>query len=329
MKLVILERKKITWFFGWVLLVVLSTVAVTQWSAIQRRWYGVKDGVMLEGRSMARLLPDEVRTIVTEMAKFYTLEPQNAGYFVETGEVIPEKEGRGVDVEATVAAVLAAEPGARLNLITYAIPATVSKEYFTPVFQGPTDQKKASLTINVAWGEAELPALLKILQERGVKATFFFDGAWVKKFPEMVKAIHAAGHEVANHGLYHGHPAQMSRDELKRLIVENNQLLAEVIGTEPAKLFAPPYGEFNDQIVAVAGNLGYRTIMWTIDTIDWQRPAPEVIIRRVVDKIKPGAIILMHPTVPTVQALGQIIQTLQGQGYSLVTVSELLTGKRP
>lgn len=273
MKLVILERKKITWFCGWLLLVVVSAVAVTQWSALQRRWYGVRDGVLLEGRSMARLLPEEVRTVVTEMAKFYTLEPQNAGYFVETGEVIPEKEGRGVDVEATVAAVLAAEPGARLNLITYAIPATVGKEYFTPVFQGPTDQKKASLTINVAWGEAELPALLKILQEREVKATFFFDGAWVKKFPELVKAVHAAGHEVANHGLYHGHPAQMSRDELKRLIVENNRLLAEAIGAEPAKLFAPPYGEFNDQIVAVAGNLGYRTIMWTIDAIDWQRPA--------------------------------------------------------
>ena len=120
----------------------------------------------------------------------------------------------------------------------------------------------------------------------------------------------------------------MSRDELRRLIVENNQLLAEVIGTEPAKLFAPPYGEFNDQIVAVAGNLGYRTIMWTIDTIDWQRPAPEVIVRRVVDKIKPGAIILIHPTVPTVQALGRIIDTLQGQGYSLVTVSALLTENR-
>ena len=329
MKLVILERKKITWFFCWVLLVVISAVAVTQWSVLQRRWYGGKDGVMLEGRSMARLLPGEVRTIVTEMAKIYALAPQNAGYFVETGEVIPEKDGRGVDVEATVAAILAAEPGARLNLITYAIPATVSKEYFAPVFQGPTDQKRASLTINVAWGEAELPAMLKILQERGVKATFFFDGAWVKKFPEFVKEIHAAGHEVANHGLYHGHPAQMSRDELRRLIVENNQLLGTVIGTEPAKLFAPPYGEFNDRIVAVAGNLGYRTIMWTIDTIDWQRPAPEVIVRRVVDKIKPGAIILMHPTVPTVQALDRIIQTLQGQGYSLVTVSTLLDGIRP
>lgn len=324
MRLVVVERKKITRFFCWVLLAVISAVAAVQWSALQRKWYGVRDGVMLEGRSMARLLPAEVKKVVSEMAKLYTLSPQNAGYFVETGEVIPEKDGRGVDIEATVAQVLAAPPGARLRLITYAIPASVGKEYFTPVFQGPADQKKVSLTINVAWGEAELPAMLRILKERGVKATFFFDGAWVKKFPEFVKEIHAAGHEIANHGLYHGHPLQMSREELKRLIVENHQLLAGVIGTEPAKLFAPPYGEFNEEIVAVAGNLGYRTIMWTIDTIDWQRPAPEVIIRRVLDKIKAGAIILMHPTVPTVQALDRIIRELQGQGYALVTISELL-----
>lgn len=327
MKLVILERKKITWLFCWVLLVVVSAVGTTRWLALQRKWHGVKDGVMLEGHLMGRLLPAEVEKAVAEIAKKHTLAPQNAGYFVETGEVIPEKEGRGVDIEATVAQVLAANSGEHLQLITYAIPATVGKEYFSPVFQGPTDQKKVSLTINVAWGEAELPAMLKILKERGVQATFFFDGAWVKKFPEMVKEIHADGHEIANHGLYHGHPAQMSRDELKRLITENNQLLAEVIGTDPPKLFAPPYGEFNEGILAVAGNLGYRTIMWTIDTIDWQRPAPEIIIRRVVDKIKAGAIILMHPTVPTVQALEQIIQSLQGQGYKLVTVSELLKEK--
>ncbi|HHT49846.1 MAG TPA: polysaccharide deacetylase family protein [Firmicutes bacterium] len=324
MKLVIVERKKVTWFVCWALLVVISAVAVTQWSALQRKWYGVKDGVMLEGRSMARLLPAEVKKVVTEMAKFYTLPPQNAGYFVETGEVIPDKEGRGVDIEATVGQILTAQPGAQLRMITFAIPASVGKDYFSPVFQGPADQKKASLTINVAWGEEELPALLQILKKRGVKATFFFDGAWVKKFPEFVKEIHTAGHEIANHGLYHGHPAQMGREELKRLIVENDQLLAGVIGAEPAKLFAPPYGEFNEEIVAVAGNLGYRTIMWTIDTIDWQRPAPEVIIRRVVDKMKGGAIILMHPTAPTVQALDRIIQALQGQGYELVTVSELL-----
>jgi probable sporulation protein (polysaccharide deacetylase family) len=292
----------------------------TQWSQAKRIWFGVKDGVTLEGHTMARLLPEEVRKV----AKFYAIEPRDAGYFAETGEIIPEKDGLGVDIEATVNSVLSAAPGESLHLVTYALPAAVSKDYFSPVFQGPATKQRVSLTINVAWGEEELPALLAILKQYGVKATFFFDGAWVKKFPEMVRQIAADGHEIANHGLYHGHPSRLSREELRRLVLENHQLLAEVTGGEPAKLFAPPYGEFNDQIVAVAAELGFRTIMWTIDTIDWQRPAPEVIIRRVVEKLKPGAIILMHPTVPTVRALEPILTHLREQDYTAVTVSALL-----
>ncbi|NLW55079.1 MAG: polysaccharide deacetylase family protein [Firmicutes bacterium] len=327
MRLIILERKKVVLFTCWLMLVLVGIGLATHWPQAKRQWFGVKDGVTLEGHSMARLLPEEVRKVVTELAKFYSIEPRNAGYFAETGEIIPEKDGLGVDIEATITSVLSAAPGESLSLVTYALPATVSKDYFSPVFQGPTTHQRVSLTINVAWGEEELPAMLAILKKHGVKATFFFDGAWVKKFPEMVRRIAAEGHEIANHGLYHGHPLRMNREELRRLVLENDRLLAEVIGGEPAKLFAPPYGEFNEQIVAVAADLGFRTIMWTIDTIDWQRPAPEVIIRRVVEKLKPGAIILMHPTVPTVSALEPILTHLREKDYTAVTVSTLLRGE--
>lgn len=311
-------------FTCWLMLVFLGVSLATHWSQAKRQWFGVKHGVTLEGHSMAQLLPEEVRKVVTELAKIYSIEPRNAGFFAETGEIIPEKSGRGVDIETTITSVLTAEAGESLSLVTYAIPATVGKDHFSPVFQGPTTHQRVSLTINVAWGEEELPAMLEILKKYGVNATFFFDGAWVKKFPEFVRQIAEEGHEVANHGLYHGHPARMGKEELQRLVLGNARLLAEVTGQEPAKLFAPPYGEFNEQIVAVAANLGYRTIMWTIDTIDWQRPAPEVIIRRVVEKLKPGAIILMHPTAPTVSALEQILSHLKNKGYTVVTVSNLL-----
>src|SRR5690606_8603223 len=217
-----------------------------------------------------------------------------------------------------------AQPGEALSLVTYAIPAAVTSDFFTPVFKGDTSGKKASITINVAWGEEEIPAMLSILREHGVKATFFFVGDWVRKFPDLVREIHREGHEVANHGLYHGHPNKMSRAELRELILENTRLLEEVTGAPPAKLFAPPYGEFNSEVLAVAGNLGYRTILWTIDTVDWKRPAPEVIIQRVTGRIEPGAIILMHPTAPTVAALGAIIKNLKEQGYTLLPVGKLL-----
>ena len=161
MKLVIVERKKVTWFVCWALLVVISALAVTQWSALPRKWYGVKDGVMLEGRSMARLLPAEVKKVVTEMAKFYTLPPQNAGYFVETGEVIPDKEGRGVDIEATVGRDLDGSLAPSYDY--FAIPAGW-KDYFSRFRDG---RSKSKPNINVAWGEEELPALLQILKSGG------------------------------------------------------------------------------------------------------------------------------------------------------------------
>lgn len=324
MAVVILQRVKIVRFFCWAFLVFVIIWGISHWPEAGRNLYGVKDRVSLEGLSVERLLPNELRSLVEELAERQVLQPQNAGFFPETGELIPEKHGVGVDIDGTVENVLRAQPGEALSLITYSIPATVTRDFFTPVFRGATTGKKTSITINVAWGEEEIPAMLAIFREHEIKATFFFVGDWVKKFPGLVKQISGEGHEIANHGLYHGHPNQMNRTELHNLIVENARLLDEVTGEPPVKLFAPPYGEFNEEVLSVAGSLGYRTILWTVDTVDWKRPAPEIITRRVTEKIEPGAIILMHPTAPTVEALGTIIKTLKEQGYTFVTVGRLL-----
>jgi len=324
MALIVLERGKIIRFFCWSFLLLLALLAVSRWPEVARSLYGVKDRVTLEGLPVERLLPGEVRAVVEELAEKYFIRPQNAGFFPETGEVVPERDGLGIDIESTVESILQARPGENLSLITYSIPAAVTGDYFSPVFHGNSERNEVSITVNVAWGEEEIPGLLAVLRENAVKATFFFVGDWVKKFPDLVRDISREGHEIANHGLYHGHPNTMSRDELNRLILDNARLLDEVTGEPPAKLFAPPYGEFNEQVVSVAGNLGYRTILWTVDTVDWKRPAPEVITRRVIEKIEPGAIMLMHPTAPTVEALGGIIKSLKEQGYTFVTVGRLL-----
>lgn len=324
MAVLVLERVKIVRFFCGVFLVLMIIWGISRWPEAGRSLYGVKDRVTLEGLSVERLLPHELQALVEELAKRCMLQPENAGFFPETGELIPEKTGLGVDIESTVENVLRAQPGEALSLVTYSIPAAVTKDFFTPVFKGDTTGKKASISINVAWGEEEIPAMLSIFREHKVKATFFFVGDWVRKFPDLVREISREGHEIANHGLYHGHPNKMGRTELQKLIVENARLLDEVTGEPPVKLFAPPYGEFNNEVLAVAGNLGYRTILWTIDTVDWKRPAPEVIIQRVTERIEPGAIILMHPTAPTVEALSPIIKNLKEQGYSFLPVGKLL-----
>lgn len=324
MTMLVLERRVIIKLFCWAFLALVGFYAAYHWAGIKRELYGVKPGVTLDGDELGGLLREEVRRIVTKKGELYSLEPRDAGFFLETGELISEKAGRGVDIEATIERIFKASPGEETELITYAIPAAVSKEYFIPVYRGETTSKKASITINVDWGQEVIPQMLSILNKNGAQATFFITGAWAEKFPEMARMIGMAGHEIANHGLRHDHPTQMSKEELTRLIVENSRLLTEVTGKPPAKLFAPPYGEYDEKVLSVVGNLGYRTVLWTIDTVDWKLPAPELIFSRVTEKIKAGAIILMHPTAPTVAILGEILQALRGQGYELVTVSKLL-----
>ena len=186
-----------------------------------------------------------------------------------------------------------------------------------------SDKALMSFAVNVDWGEEVLPEMLATLKAHGVHVTFFVTGRWAKLFPNMLRQMAQAGHEIANHGMKHDHPLQLGDWELTMHVLENQKLLTEIVGN-PIPLYAPPYGEVDRRIAATVKNLGFRTIMWTIDTIDWQEPSIETTIRRVVDKAQNGAIVLMHPKPNTAKALPQIIEGLRQKGFQLVSVGELL-----
>ena len=195
------------------------------------------------------------------------------------------------------------------------------------VYHGIRGKNRIALTVNVDWGEEFLPGMLRILHEKGVKCTFFITGNWAEKYPDLVREIIRLGHEIGNHGYRHLHPANLSNEELIELIKKNEELILNISNGYQTTLFAPPYGEVDKRIVKVAAELGYVTIMWSADTVDWQRPAPEIIVQRAISKIDDGGIILMHPTEPSLYALSDIIETLQKRDYSFVTVSELIENK--
>ncbi len=194
-----------------------------------------------------------------------------------------------------------------------------------PVYRGSSSEKKISLTFNVVWGEEYVPQIIEILKENQVAATLFIGGQWAEDYPELTREIFQSGLEIGSHGYSHPHPDRISKsaniDEIKKTEV----VLTRITGGKPT-LFAPPYGERGDVVLKAAEESGYTTILWSIDTIDWQRPEPSVIVKRVIDKAHNGGIVLMHPTAPTVQALPQVIKELKYQGYELVKVSELLVG---
>lgn len=194
-----------------------------------------------------------------------------------------------------------------------------------PVYQGSGKEKNVALTFNVVWGEEYVPQLLETLKKNNVPATFFIGGQWAEDFPALTRQIAQDGHEVGNHGYSHPHPDGISRSANLDEIKKTETAIDNSCGIK-TKLFAPPYGERGDAVLKTAEDAGYQTILWSVDTIDWQRPEPSVIVKRVVEKVHNGAIVLMHPTAPTVHALPEIIGELKKEGYEMVKVSILLEG---
>lgn len=192
-----------------------------------------------------------------------------------------------------------------------------------PIYQGNTQIKKMAFACNVFWGEEYLPRMLEIFQRENVSVTFFLGGSWVKKHPELAKEMALKGHELGNHSFSHPHPNNLSKEQNKEQILQTEALIFSV-AKQKTVLYAPPYGEFNQSVLQAADELGYKTIMWTIDTVDWKKPSPEVIKARVLKKAQNGAIVLIHPTEPTLEALPGIISELKQQGYVLESVSSII-----
>lgn len=192
------------------------------------------------------------------------------------------------------------------------------------IYRGNPGKRMAALTFDATYGDNQTSALLEILRNNNIRATFFLSGIWPLNFPGLARSIAAAGHEIGNHSYTHPHFPQLTEAEMGDQIVRTEALIRNITGRD-TYLFRPPYGEYNQTALNVAARLGYLTIMWTVDSLDWQNPGVDRIINRVVDNIRPGAIILMHQAASqTPAALPSIISRLRAQGYSFGTVTQVL-----
>lgn len=191
------------------------------------------------------------------------------------------------------------------------------------VYHGNTSSKNISLMINVYWGNDYIEPMLKTLKDNNIKTTFFVGGTWAKQYPELLKMIYNNGHEIANHGFYHKDHKNISYQQNKNEILNTHNLIKEILGVE-MDLFAPPSGSYSKTTIETAKELGYTSIMWSRDTIDWRDQDENLIYSRAVKNAAGGDLILMHPTEKTAAALPKIIETLLGEGFNLTTVSECL-----
>ena len=220
----------------------------------------------------------------------------------------------------TLAAVLAAVACVRG---VQAVQTSASKRLI-PIYNVKTEEKKIAISFDAAWGNEETQSLIDILKQYNVKTTFFVVGAWVDKYPESVKALSDAGHEVCNHSNTHPHMPKLSGEDMKKQISACNEKVKSVTGKSPA-LFRPPYGDYNNTVVKSVQELNMYPIQWDVDSLDWKNPTPQQITERVTSKVKPGSIVLFHNGAKnTPAALPSVLKTLQSQGYSIVPVSQLI-----
>ncbi|HEY8424091.1 MAG TPA: polysaccharide deacetylase family protein [Clostridia bacterium] len=188
-------------------------------------------------------------------------------------------------------------------------------------YNGDTSKNNISLMINVYWGTEYIDDMLMIFDQYDVKCTFFIGGSWASKNEDVLKDIVAHGHELGNHGYFHKDHKNLSREQNREEIYVTEKLIESICGVK-TRLFAPPSGSYSKVTLEVAEELGYKTIMWTKDTIDWRDKDTNLIYKRATLKASNGDLILMHPTKNTVEALPDIIKTLKEKGFNLVTVSE-------
>ncbi len=194
-----------------------------------------------------------------------------------------------------------------------------------PIRQGSSECEFIAFTCNVDWGNEVIEDMLRILREKDVKITFFVTGRWVKNFPEIFKLIVNEGHEIGSHGYQHLDYSSLSFAENKKQIQEAELEIMKYTGIEPT-LFAPPSGSFNEHTLEAAHKLGYKTILWSIDTIDWrQGSTSDLIKKRVLEKANHrGEIVLMHPMPETIHALAELIQELNDMGINVGGVGDLI-----
>jgi len=213
--------------------------------------------------------------------------------------------------------------------VSLALP--VARGLDMPIFYVRTDQPLVALTFDISWGRQTAGPVLDILKEKGVRATFFLTGFWAKKQRDIAQRIVADGHEVASHGDDHVNLSRFDGDAIADNILTAHRDLEEATGQQ-ARFFRPPNGDYDDLVVATARQLGYETVIWSLDTLDWKNPGVDYMVRRVLDNVRPGDIVLMHASDSSKQihlALPRIIDGLRAQGYRLVTLGELLAAGTP
>ena len=193
-----------------------------------------------------------------------------------------------------------------------------------PIYRVKTEEKKVAISFDCAWGTDYTDKLLEIMEINKIKCTFFAVEFWTKKYPSYIKKISEYGHEIGTHSATHPYMSKLDKSSIEKELLSSKQAIEEITGKE-VELFRAPYGDYDDELIKTAKELGLYTIQWDVDSLDWKDLSANQICERVLKKIKSGSIVLFHNQGKhTAEALPTIILTLKNKGYSFVRIGELI-----
>jgi len=283
------------------------------------------------GINMGKHTREEVEEIVAARIGEWQVNPVDACYDLEQHELIPEVWGYRANVEKTVEEILNASSGQQvMPFLETVLPEVTQKDYPSAVIRkGNPVKDNVAFMVNVAWGTECILPLMDTMKQYEAKASFFPVGSWARKNRELIQEMAERGHMIGNHA--HTDSAvitEMSIEELKDGLSQTNAFLEEVIN-RPVQFFTPHKGEYNYHSLEAISRLGMRTVLWSVDTIDWMEPGVEAMESRVLEQVHSGAIILMHPTKDTITLLQNILPQLRKQGLTVVTIEELFNPDHP
>ncbi|MBS4985778.1 delta-lactam-biosynthetic de-N-acetylase [Hungatella hathewayi] len=200
---------------------------------------------------------------------------------------------------------------------------------FNAHYADQTDEKVIYLTFDAGFENGNTPAILDALKKHHVPATFFVVGNYISTSPDLVKRMVAEGHTVGNHTYHHPDMSKISTQEsFAKELQDLEKLYQETTGQTMTKFYRPPQGKYSESNLKMANDLGYHTFFWSLAYVDWyedKQPTKEEAFKKLLGRIHPGAIVLLHSTSKTNgEILDELLTKWEEMGYQFKSLNELV-----
>ncbi len=199
---------------------------------------------------------------------------------------------------------------------------------YNAYYRENTEEKVLYLTFDAGYENGYTEKILDVLKKQQVPAAFFLVGNYIETEPELVKRMVREGHIVGNHTYSHPDMSAISSvEDFEEELVSLETLYKDTTGKKMKKIYRPPQGKYSIQNLEMANELGYKTVFWSLAYVDWyedQQPSREEAFKKMIPRIHPGAIILLHSTSKTnAEVLDQLIEKWKEQGYTFKSLDQL------